>query len=451
MTRRRSFLAAIIAIGALAASGPGEVGRAQVAEPPNFVVIVTDDQRSDTMEVMPQTTGWFGTGGRRFTNGFATTPLCCPSRASIFTGRYAHNHRVVTNKNTFQLDQETTIQYHLQSSGYRTALLGKYLNRWHRDPPYFDEWAVPTTRSYRANNWNIDGERTYVNDHSTPFLADQAVSFITESANEDSPWLMFITTQASHAPFRPERQYLDARVPRWHPDRSINERDVSDKPRYIRKEERADMARARRIRARQLRTLLSVDDLVDDVFTNLEQMGELDHTYVFFMSDHGYSWGDHRLYGAGSLKNTPYTYSTRIPYFMYDPNSGPAEQDDRLVANIDIAPTLVDLAGIPNPEGPPMDGRSLMSDHRREWLLLEWWKARGRGIPPWRSLRSNDAQYTEYLHDGIVVDREYYDLLKDPHQLENLFGDGRKKNDPDRRSLHRRVWRYSGCFGQSCP
>lgn len=454
MTRTRSVLAAIIATGMLAASGPSEVGRAQTFQPPNFVVIVTDDQRADTMDVMPKTTNWFGTRGRRFTNGFATTPLCCPSRASIFTGRYSHNHRVRTNDDAFRLDQETTIQYYLQSAGYRTALFGKYLNKVHRDPPYFDNWAIPRTRHYAGTYWDLDGQRTFIQTYSTSFLADRAASFLSASENtDDVPWLMFITPQAPHTPFTVEAQYSDDPVPPWNPDPSINERDVSDKPAYIQNKDRVDVERAERTRQLQLQTLLSVDDLVDEVFTKLEETGELDNTYVFYTSDHGYSWADHRLFSAGALKNTPYTNSTKVPFFMYEPPAVSGADDDRLVGNIDLAPTMIDLAEVPAPVDPPMDGRTLVGDWRREWLLLEWWKARGQsGIPPWRSLRSSDAQYTEYLNRrGKVIDREYYDLVDDPHQLENVLGDGRKRNDPDKRSLRRRLRRYSDCSGGSCP
>ena len=444
----------MLVTGMLAVSGPGRVGRAQTVDPlPNFVVIVTDDQRADTMEVMPKTTQWFMSSGRRFTNGYATTPLCCPSRASIFTGRYAHNHKVRTNNKTSNLDHETTVQSYLQSNGYRTALFGKFLNRWHVDPPYFDRWAVPSTRAYFNNNWNINGSKQFIPTYSTSFLTTKATSFVSETEQTDAtPWLMYITPQASHTPFTVEPKYNDAPVPEWNPDRSINERDVSDKPHYIQNKQRVDIERPARIRERQLRTLMSVDDLVDALFNKLSEAGELENTYVFFTSDHGYSWADHRLFSAGALKNTPYVNSIRVPYLMYDPTLDSGIDDDRMVANIDVAPTLIDLAEAPTPQEPAMDGRSLVTDYRREWLLLEWWKARGQsGIPPWRSIRSNDAQYTEYLRRGEVFEREYYRLVDDPYQLDNVLGDGNKRNDPDRRGLHRRLRLYSRCSGEGCP
>ena len=454
MATRRALLVAVVVTGMLAVSGPSQVGRAQTAaSPPNFVVIVTDDQRADTMDVMPKTTQWFMSSGRRFTNGYATTPLCCPARASIFTGRYAHNHMVRTNKKTSNLDQETTVQSYLQSLGYRTALFGKYLNQWHVDPPYFDEWAVPRTRAYFSNYWNIDGERHFVSKYSSDFLAEEATTFVSDAERDDpTPWLMYITPQAPHTPFTADGKYSDAPVPDWKPGPSINERDVSDKPRYIQNKEKVDINRPDNIRTRQLRTLLSVDDLVDALFNRLAETGELENTYVFFMSDHGYSWADHRLFSAGALKNTPYTNSIKVPFLMFDPTLDSGIDDDRLVANIDVAPTLIDLADAPTPQDPPMDGRSLVGEYVREWLLLEWWKARGQsGIPPWRSIRSTDAQYTEYLRGGKPFDREYYRLVDDPHQLDNVLGDGSKRNDPDRRALHRRLRTYSRCSGESCP
>ena len=426
---------------------------AQTVPAPNFVVIVTDDQRADTLEIMEKTRSRFAIHGTTFTNGYATTPLCCPARASIFTGRYAHNHGIQTNRGAEDLDQETTIQYHLKNSGYRTAIFGKFLNEWKSDPPYFDRWALPKSRDYRHMNWNIDGETRFVGAYSTRFIRDQALGFVAETEGLDAqPWLMFITPQAAHRPYTAETQYIGRQVPKWKPSPAVNERDVSDKPPYIRRRERIEVRAAERVRRRQLRTLLSVDDMVDDLFAGLESSGELDHTYIFFLSDNGFAWGDHRLFGSGALKNTPYTSSIHLPFLMYGPTLSPDGVDDRLVANIDVAPTIVDLAELPTVDASSMDGRSLLSDTEREWLLLEWWKARRQGgIPPWRSLRSANTQYTEYRRRDRLVDREFYDLIKDPFQLENLLGDRSRRNDPDVSELHELLEGYSNCAGDSCP
>ena len=131
----RFAVAALLVAAVLAVPTP--LTRAQ-EERPNILVIITDDQRA-SMSFMPQTVEWLQRGGTRFSRAFATTPLCCPSRASIFTGQYAHNHGVRLNHDAEKLNQEETIQRYLQDAGYRTAIVGKYLNEWDlsRDPPYF--------------------------------------------------------------------------------------------------------------------------------------------------------------------------------------------------------------------------------------------------------------------------------------------------------------------------
>ena len=450
--RTKALLVLLGMIVAGTATAPRPV-TAQTLPAPNFVVIVTDDQRADTLEIMEKTRSRFASQGTEFTNSFATTPLCCPARASIFTGRYAHNHRVRTNRGAEDLDQETTIQYHLKNSGYRTAIFGKFLNEWKGDPPYFDRWALPETRHYRQANWNVNGEETFVHDYSTLFLGDQALGFVSETESLDAqPWLMFITPQAAHRPYTTEIQYIGHQVPEWEPSPAVNEQDVSDKPPYIRRKDRIEIRAAERTRRRQLRTLLSVDDLVEEIFAGLESSNELDHTYVFFLSDNGFAWGDHRLFGAGALKNTPYTSSIRVPLLMYGPTLSPGGVDDRLVANIDVAPTIIDLADVPTLDSSSMDGRSLVGDWSRDWLLLEWWRARKRtGIPPWRSLRSATAQYTEYRRKGRVVAREFYDLVADPFQLLNVLGDEPKGNDPDVGQLRNQLRAFARCSGNSCP
>ncbi len=157
-------------------------------ERPNVLMFLTDDQPSQSLSVMPKTTAWFGRSSTRFTNSFVTTPLCCPSRASIFTGRYSHNHGVWTNSEVQQvadLDQRTTFQYQLGKAGYRTALFGKYLNAWDvaRDPPFFDEWAIfshSSTANYGQEEWNVDNEITTVEGYSSDLMGGRAEHLIRE-------------------------------------------------------------------------------------------------------------------------------------------------------------------------------------------------------------------------------------------------------------------------------
>ena len=451
LVKVRRSLVAVVGLVALAATVPQANVAAQVPMQPNFVIIVTDDQRADTLHVMTDTGAWFETRGKKFPNAFATTPLCCPSRASIFTGRYAHNHKVRTNYDSSRLDQSTTLQYYLRNSGYRTGLFGKYLNDWKENPPHFDEWAVPQHRRYRNATWNIDGERSYVSTYSTQFIAAEARDFMSNAESLDiQPWMIFLTPQATHSPYTTEPQYRRTKFT-WSPNPSVNEADVSDKPRYVRRMPRIKVRDAKRTRQRQLRTLLSVDDMVDSVFAHLDALGESENTYVFYLSDNGFAWGDHRLLSSGALKNTPYTGSVKLPFLMAGPGVQGAE-DERLVANIDVAPTVMDLANVEASDDAPMDGRSLVADWERGWLLLEWWRASNRaGIPPWRSIRSVTAQYTEYRRLGRVVDREYYDLANDPFQLVNVLRDGKRRNDPELSEERAALKEFAKCSGSSCP
>jgi arylsulfatase A-like enzyme len=156
------FLVTTLVSAAVVSALASHLPAANADTRPNILIIVTDDQRGN-LSAMPAVRKYMVREGTRYTDGYVTTPLCCPSRASIFTGRYAHNHGVESNAGPEEsqsdpLDQETTIQSYLQGAGYRTAIFGKYLNSWPTTstPPYFDEWAIGDNR-YRGGTLNIDG------------------------------------------------------------------------------------------------------------------------------------------------------------------------------------------------------------------------------------------------------------------------------------------------------
>ncbi len=221
---------------ALAGRSPGS---------PNVLVIVTDDQRADTMAPLHETKRLLGKRGVRFTNAYTTTPACCPARASIFSGLYAHNHGVRTNdgRTTDNLDHASTLQAYLQEAGYTTALYGKYLNGYSvtRNPPYFDRWAFfsdVASRYYRDNQWNINGNVRTVGRYSTRFIQKKVLGFIGSPAAQERPWLTYVTTAAPHAPFSPEIRYKTTRVRPFRLDPAMTERDRSDKPVYVRGQER---------------------------------------------------------------------------------------------------------------------------------------------------------------------------------------------------------------------
>ncbi len=207
--------------------------------------------------------------------------------------------------------------------------------------------------------------------------------------------------------------------------------------------------RGREIRLKQLRSLESVDDLVQRVFRTLKRKRENRRTLAIFVSDNGFMWGEHRL----SEKLHPYTQSIEIPFAIRWP--GRVRRGIRTpkpVANIDVAPTILDAAGI-NPQH-VVDGRSLLKSWRRRRLLLEHWK-QGTSVPSWKSLRTRRLQYIEYFDsEGRRTFREYYNLRRDPWQLRNLLRDGKKRSGPSRSRLlrlHVHLKRAADCSGAGCP
>jgi len=438
-------------LSALVAGLPGApLARAQES-PPNVLLIVTDDQRTSTWNVMRKTTATLRARGTTFTRAHATTPLCCPSRASIMTGRYAHNHLVRTNLDAEALVHDRTIQAYLKGAGYRTAMFGKFLNYWPvtRNPPHFDVWAVIRQGSnlYYDAKWNVGGTIKTISRYATDYISDRAVGFLRASeGNDRRPWFLFLSTTAPHAPYVPEPVYADARVPGWQIPPSAREADRRDKPPYVRQRS-APLSKARSVRAAQLRTLLSVDDMVGQVMARLAELGEQD-TLVVFLSDNGFMWADHGLMG----KQAPYLPSVRVPFAARWPGHIPAGAlDRRIVANVDVAPTVLAAAGV-EPTN-PMDGRSFLSGPGRQRLLLEFWSRPGGAVPTWASILTTEEQYVEYyrLNGRTVTFREYYDLIADPYQLKNVLGDGTPQNDPDVSALAAQLRAARTCAGSRCP
>jgi arylsulfatase A-like enzyme len=423
------------------------------ANRPNVLVFVTDDARAETLQAMPRTRRWLGEGGVTFSQGFATTPSCCPSRASILSGRYVHNHGVLRQRLGDRLDQRTTLARYLKDDGYRTAMAGKFLNRWplRRPPPSFDRYAL-ANGGYYDQVWQVDGRVRRVPTYSTTFIGDQALAYLAEFERDDTrPWFAYLAPFAPHDPRVPEPRYAKATFPAVDRAAAEGAAGVAGKPRYLRDRPPADPGKVAALRSGQLRTLLSVDDLVDRVLGRLQQTGELDGTLVFFLSDNGYAWGEHRHVG----KFVPYTESIKVPFLVRWPGRLPAGTvDDRLVATIDIKPTVLAAAGIrPDPDD-PVDGRSLLDGRRRERLLAEYWRdqANAPGIGDWAALRGPSWQYIENYDQpgGAGTYREYYDLHRDPGMEDNLLADADPANDPPA-TLAADLAAARACKGAGCP
>ena len=459
---------------------------------PNVIVILTDDQRSEgTMVAMPKTLKWFqkGTledsitaGGTHFTEAIGTTPLCCPGRTSIVTGQYMHNHLVNHNLEEYSVafDQSHNLQAYLGQPGadYFRGHIGRYLsvNTW-LNPPHFDRWALSQGPYLPPIDVNEQGVRkvgqTGIQTYSTTYFKQQALQFLNEADQGGQTFFMHLGTYAPHTPFNADTPYNTANYPQsnfpaYTETPAQQETDLSDKPPWVQAWNPGNIfgTNPEGERLKQLRTLKSVDDLVDEVFTQLEAQGNADDTLAFFTTDNGYNWNDHGL----TAKSKPYIPGVQIPLFMRWPANPQVRRnfsDDRLVANIDIAPTVMDAAGLADDPGTPMDGVSLLDPTQTRGRILSeyagdqaepgesgpFWK-----VPPWAALLTEDYHYIEnYDSDGVVPTfREFYDLQNDPYELNNLYGsDGDPSNNPPTTptaaALSAQLAKDRNCRGAECP
>jgi arylsulfatase A-like enzyme len=408
------------------------------------------------MFVMPRTQRYFQRQGVEYPNGFAVTPLCCPSRSTILTGRYAHNTGVHNNGSVAQLDTTTMFPRLLQEAGYQTALVGKFLNGWPFEaaPPYFDRWAVGG--AYIDPTFNVNGSIVSRSGYVTTIQRRYALRFLRNfEADDAAPWFLYVAPNAPHAPWIAQERYADTPLPRWTGNPSLFEHDRSDKPPYVQNARYFTIDDGRQVRKPQLRTLMSVDDMVGAIFSKLGDLHERRNTLAFFLSDNGFLWADHHLGGArgtAGQKRLPYTASVRIPFFVRWPGHFPTgTRDMRLTGTLDIAPTVLTAAGVPaDPGKPPLDGRSLLDSDVRDRILLEYWHDNSAAwIPPWASLRTRNYQYIQYYDDDLatVTFREYYNLIDDRWQLRNLLHDGNPTNNPDVAALSAQLAQDRVCQG----
>ncbi|MDQ4064924.1 MAG: sulfatase [Actinomycetota bacterium] len=423
-----------------------------------MLIIVTDDQRLGTMRAMRATKEIFRRDGVAYRNAFVTTPFCCPSRASIMSGLYTHNHDVETGARgeADSFDESETIQRELKGAGYRAAVFGKFLNGWtlKNSPKHFDEWAIfgeAAPDGYYGGTWNVDGTREEIEPYSTTYIRERALAFMKKGErSDDQPWFMYLAPAAAHFPYVAQPRFRHAPVGELNINPAITETDLSDKPEFVQSRTRG-VALAHRVRKEQLRTLMSVDRMIAALADAMVRLGER-NTVLIFTSDNGFLWGEHRL----TQKRFPYVPSVRVPLYLRWPGMPSGDPtDNRLVANIDIAATIFDAVGIePAYE---LDGRSLLADGSRDRLLLEFWanpnsQETDGGLPSWASNITPEMQYIEwYTDEGLLLEAEYYDLNADPWQLTNLLGDNDVTNDPDRVSLSVQLSQDRSCAGAGCP
>lgn len=445
----------IVLVLAFVACTPAPVTRddpAPEGDRPNILLIITDDQRDGTMSMMPDVVRWFGTGGTRYENAYTTTPACCPARASILSGLYAHNHGIHTNRedlDVLQAAEPFMVQRSLRDAGYRTGVFGKYLNNWPntRDPASFDRWATTPFVAFEGEEWNLNGSVRAVTENSTSFIGDRSREFLRQSEGDDGqPWFLLVTFMAPHLPATVEPRYVDTELPPFVLDPAMREVDRTDKPGYVRRRALATPSLIQDRREPALRSLAAVDDQVDRIMRSLTDMRELQNTLAVFVSDNGYLWGEHGRW----KKAAPYLPAIEVPLYLRWPGHVAAGAvDRRLAGTLDLGPTMFSAAGLGSPT--ELDGRSLLVPSDRSRLLLESWRISDE--PTWSAVLTSRWLYTEYTSDrtGRITFREYYRLREDPYQLVNLLRDGDDANDPDLGRLATALGRLRFCSGVTCP
>jgi arylsulfatase A-like enzyme len=405
------------------------------ADRPNILIIVTDDHRDGVTEtVMPKTVRWLRKGGTEYKNAVTVTPICGPARASIMTGLHVHNHTVRTNYRGRNLPQRKTVQRYLHDAGYRTALVGKFINQWKTDdgvvlkpnPFYWDQFRFAARAGCMFpdidcgypewKKYNVNGRVRTIETYPTRYIARTFSRFVDAGPQ---PWFAYLCPPNPHRPFGIQQSHADSPVGPFAGNPATAEdtpAKKADKPAYIRNSS-FTLERGRELRRNQLRSLMSVDDMVDALFRKLQNKDQLDNTLVFLVSDNGMAWSEH----TWERKHVPYEQAIRIPFFVRGPGFQPDSKDFRLVANIDVAPTVFHAAGIADP--PVCDGRALQDDFTRGHILIQYFEHVELDVPRWATVLTKSAKYTEYYRSGgggsTAVFTEFYDLDADPWELKN--------------------------------
>jgi arylsulfatase A-like enzyme len=443
---------------------------------PNIVFILTDDLSWNLVQYMPHVLK-MQKDGVTFINNFVTDSLCCPSRSSIFTGRYPHNTGIYRNVGedggylgfNKRGNDQATFATALSAAGYRTAMLGKYLNGYQpkvRAPaPGWTFWAV-AGNGYPGFNYDLNQNGKIVHygnqpkDYMTDVLSELALRFIRQAAG--TPFMIEIATFAPHAPYTPAPRDADAlpglrtprtpafdaapdgNAPQWlKAHRSLSDTDIAGIDRDFRK---------------RAQSVLAVDAMIGELQAAVAAIGEENNTYFVFSSDNGYHMGEHRLMPG---KMTAFDMDIHVPLIVTGPAVPAATTIDAIVENIDLCPTFTELAGMATSAS--IDGRSLApllhGQKVSDWGTVALVEHRGpvknlvdpdlpgirSGNPTtYEAIRGAKSLYVEYANG----DKEYHDHATDPDELRNTFS---LLSADEQAALHAALAEVQNCRGrQSC-
>jgi N-acetylglucosamine-6-sulfatase len=494
------FLAGLLSVAVALSPGGSEAKKGKKTKQgrPNIVLIMDDDQNVEMQRFLGKTNAAIGSKGVTFDNSFMNYSLCCPSRATMLTGQYAHNHGVRSNQlpsggySKLAPTMSNALPVWLQRAGYVTAHVGKFLNGYGATspdtevPPGWNEWYGSlddpdafTGGTYTAYGYTLNENGQVVHYGTTPDAVDpatyqtdvysqKAADFIRRQAPQGQPFYLSLAPRDPHgegqgacacagnnprAAPRYEGTLNGLTAPR---DPSFNEADVSDKPSDIKN--RAPFTQAQidqiddRYRARA-EALLGVDDLVQNVISTLQATGELKNTVLIFTSDNGFFHGEHRVQSG---KVRVYEPSIRVPLLIRAPGMPKGVHRSQPVGNVDLAPTILDFANAT--PGRKQDGMSLvpLMEDKRDF------PGRGLDLETYSNANPEEGEDPEappvgYL--GVRTDRylyanygtgeqELYDLRKDSFELQNQAGN--PVYGPVQSALQRLLSAEADCAGKRC-
>lgn len=475
---------------------------------PNIIFILADDLDIATSPIwgaMPNAARLLRDQGITFTNAFAPTPICCPARASVLTGKYGHNTGILNNAGDFggwetfvrNGNEQRTIALYLQRAGYKTGFVGKYLNGIENDPlhipPGWSEWnAFVDNLSYTGYNYKMNENGTIVqygeteSDYNTDVVRNKAIEFINRAEQTDAqPFFLYVAPTAPHFPLPPaprhqNNPYANAFSPR---KLNYNEADISDKASWLRNsgDARADIVNFWNDYdyRKRMGSLYALDEAIAAIYQTLANRGEIENTIIVFTSDNGYNLGAHRLIH----KMAPYEESIRIPLVVAGRGIAP-RSESKMALQIDFAPTFLQLAGVAIPNDTSgqdfMDGQSLVPLLRNQNVVN--WRSEAvlqylsggetnsvqaetppgfnslistQDVPTYRALRTTNYTYIEWYSNEEFPnfhEPELYNLARDPFQLDNLLSTpaGRWQNRELAKQLKTRMNQLVVCKGNSC-